>query len=136
MVFLSGIGIVYQPLSRPELPGVSITIGNSQGQPIFLQTAWTDSLGNESAPSPINAIILPPSSGLEVETNLIAPATVVGWNVYASTKQDGLLRQNATPIAIGSAWQLPNTGLSNGTTPTGGQRPNFYIPLSHQIQRG
>jgi len=136
MVFLSGVGIVYQPLSRPELPAVSITTGNNQGQPFFLQTAWADSFGNESAPSPINAIILPPSSGLTVTTNLVVPPTAIGWNLYASTTQDGLGRQNVNPIAIGSAWQLPNTGLTSGSPPTGGQQPNFYIPLSRQIQRG
>ncbi len=58
MVFMSGVGIVYNALSKPALPLVSIQAGTSAAQSIFVQVAWVDAYGNESALSPVNGQIL------------------------------------------------------------------------------
>lgn len=139
MFFMSGIGVVYNPLPRPAIPLVSIQSGNSPAQAMFVQTAWTDEYGDEGALSSVNGVILNSSSSIAVgmaEGVVDAPAAAVGWNVYASSEQDNLTRQNETPLAIGSTWQLPASGLIDGAQPIGGQTPNVYIALSRQIQRG
>jgi len=137
--FQSGTGIVFQPLPRPALPLVSVQSGNMPAQGMFIQTAWVDAIGEESALSPISGIVLSDSSSIAVsmaEGALSAPAAAVGWNVYGSSTQNNLTRQNSTPVPIGSAWELPATGLLQGTEPLDGQQPNSYIALYRPIRRG
>ncbi len=137
--FMAGIGIVYNPLPRPAMPLISIQSGTAPAEAMFVQTAWADSHGNEGALSAVNGIILNSSSSIAVgmaEGAVEAPTAAAGWNVYASTEESDLTRQNSTPLAIGSTWQLPGSGLIDGAQPIDGQTPNLYIALSRQIQRG
>jgi hypothetical protein len=139
MVFMSGIGIVYTPLPKPAMALVAVETGTVSPQALYVQTAWAGSHGDESALSPINGVILDGSSNIVVgmsEGVLDAPRAAVGWNLYVGTSDSDITRQNNQPLAIGSTWRLPPTGLINGSAPINGQQPNFYIPLSRQIQRG
>lgn len=139
MVFMSGLGIVYNPLPRPEAPLVSVQTGTFPAQALFIQTSWVDKFGNQSAPSPVNGVILQAPSSVSVAmapNPVTAPSSAIGWNVYASTTADSLVLQNSTPTPTGATWQLPANGLVSGSAPTDGQQPNFYVTLSRQIQRG
>ncbi len=137
--YQSGVAIVYNPLPKPAMPLLSVQAGGLLAQPIFIRTAWVDTVGNESALSIVNGSVLPDNSSFAVamaEGALGAPSAAVGWNVYASSQSEDLTRQNGDPLAIGSTWQLPSSGLQIGPNPLGGQAPTFYITLSKQIRRG
>jgi hypothetical protein len=139
MFCMSGLGIVYNPLPRPDVPLVSVQAGNVPAQAAFIQTAWVDGNGNESALSLENGTVLPDNSSMAVamaEGALGAPAAAIGWNVYAGAQSGLLTRQNATPVAIGEAWDMPPSGLQVGSNPSGGQNPAFYITLSKRLRRG
>ncbi len=139
LFFMSGLGVVYKALPRPLLPLVSVQSGSATAQAMFIQTAWVDSNSNEGALSPVNGLILGNDSGFTVamaEAAIKVPAAATGWNVYASSVEGELTRQNTAPLAIGSTWQLPSSGVIAGLEPVGGQLPNFYITLSRQILRG
>ena len=139
MVFMSGLGMVYAALPKPAMPLVAVETGTVSPQALFIQSAWVDSQGNESAPSPINGVILDGTSNIVVgmsEGALDAPAAASGWNVYGGTTDSDVTRQNNAPLAIGSTWVLPSTGLVDGLQPTNGQQPQVYVALSRQIQRG
>lgn len=139
MFFMSGVGIVYNALPKPALPLVSVQNGNSPAQAIFVQTAWMDATGNESALSPVNGLILEQNSTIVVsmaEGATNAPTAALGWNVYVSSSEDDLTRQNLTPLPIGETWQLPSSGISEGPSAIDGQTPQFYVQLSRQIRRG
>jgi hypothetical protein len=139
MVFMSGIGIVDNPLPKPAMPLVAVETGTISPVALYVQTAWTDGQGDEGALSPVNGVILDGSSSVVVgmsEGALGAPPAAAGWNLYAGTTDSDVTRQNNAPLAIGSTWLLPDTGLIDGPQPINGQQPNFYIPLSRQIQRG
>jgi hypothetical protein len=139
MVFMSGIGIVYNALPKPAMPLVAVETGTVSPQALYIQTAWTDSHANEGALSPVNGVILNGDSSITVsmsEGALRAPAAATGWNLYAGTADSDMTRQNNAPLAIGLTWLLPSTGLIDGPRPVNGQEPNFYIPLSRPIQRG
>lgn len=139
LVFQSGLGIVYNPLPRPAMPLVAIEAGTISPQALYVQTSWIDNQGNESAPSPINGVILDGTNTIVVamsEGALGAPSAAAGWCLYAGTTETDITRQNSTPLAIGSSWDLPATGLIEGTAVGNGQSPQFYIQLSRQILRG
>jgi len=139
MVFMTGIGIVYKPLPKPQMPVVSLENRGTSAGVVFVQSAWVGHRGDEGALSPINAVILDGGSTLTVsmaEPAIQVPAQAAGWNVYASTAPDDLTRQNNVPLPIGSMWQLPVGGVTVGPQPTDGQSPDFFIELSKQLQRG
>lgn len=139
MVRLSGIGIVYHALPKPALPSLSTGSGNALAETIFVQTAWTDSLGNEGALSPVNALTLPNDSSISVamaEGDLGAPAVAAGWNLYVSTSEDATYKQNSWPLPIGSTWTLPVSGFIDGPAPNDGQEPNYFVIDPKRIQRG
>ncbi len=138
MVFMSGLGIVYKPLPQPSMPVASVQTGSVNLGSLFIQTAWVDSHGNESALSPINGLILNGSVSVTIQMaeGANSPSNAIGWNIYANSSSDGLTRQNVQPIGIGSVWQLPDSGLVSGSQATNGQQPDFYIALSRQLLRG
>ncbi len=139
LVFQSGIGIAYSPLARPAMPNVQIGTGDLLATSLFVQTTWVDIKGRESAPSAVNGQLLPNLSSLAVmpaAANGAPPSAATAWNLYASTTDANLSLQNATPLPLSSAWQMPSTGLVSGSSPTGGQAPDFYVALSRRVLRG
>jgi len=139
MVFMSGIGIVYKPLPRPGMPVVSAGTGDPSPEALFVQAAWVDAAGNESALSPVNGLILSGVLDLTVamkEGVVLAPPSAIGWNLYASNTEMNLTRQNTSLMTIGQPWHLPTSGLVNGPPALNGQVPDYYITLSRPVQRG
>ncbi|MGI8960625.1 MAG: hypothetical protein ACR2IV_12830 [Bryobacteraceae bacterium] len=139
LVFMSGLGVVYNPLPKPAMPLVSVQDGTAPALAMFIKTVWADRHGNEGAASPVNGVILSGASSVAVamaEGAVEIPKAAAGWNVYAGTSQDNITRQNSSPLSIGSTWQLPSTGLVDGPEALGGQEPNYYIILPRLSQRG
>lgn len=138
-MFSAGLGIVYNALVKPAMPLVSIQTGGFSAQSIFVQTTWTDAHGSESAPSPINGQVLSGAAEVAIamaEGALNSPATAVGWNVYAGTLENNLTLQNSQPLPVGATWQVPGSGLIQGSLASDGQAPACYISLSRQLLRG
>jgi hypothetical protein len=134
-----GIGVVLNPLPKPATPVIYTGAGSLQAPSVFVQTSWVDRLGNESAPSPVSGTILNGSATVQVsmaEAPAQIPTAAAGWNIYASTSQQALLLQNSYPVAIGSSWQMPNTGLIVGVDPKKGQMPDFTVACIRRWQRG
>lgn len=139
LFFMSGVGGVYNALPKPLLPLVSVQDGAASAQAIFIQTTWVDAQGCESAPSPVNGQVLSGAASITVamaEGETGAPSAAAAWNVYASATQEGLSLQNAAPLPIGSAWQIPTTGLIAGIASRNGQLPQYHVNLSRKIRRG
>lgn len=139
IAFRAGLGIVVNPLAKPPMPLLSVQTGNLSAQSIFVQTTWVDVKGNESAPSPESGFVLGDGSSVTVAIDAntaSAPDAATGWNVYAGTQSNSVARQNASPLAIGSTWQMPNSGFIYGAAPGDGQKPDYYVQLSRQRQRG
>jgi hypothetical protein len=53
-------------------------------------------------------------------------AVATGWNVYIGTASFGETLQNATPLALGTAFTLPTTGLA-----TGRGLPNYILAVEN-----
>ncbi len=139
LFYLTGVGIVYNPLPKPAMPLISFQTGNVPAQAMFIQTAWVDASGNESALSVENGAVLTANSSAAVamaEGALGAPAAAAGWSVYGGSQSGDLTRQNVTPLAVGSTWDLPASGLQIGPPPIDGQLAALYITLANRFRRG
>lgn len=139
LVMASGIGVVVRPLPKPALPTIAVSQGTNNSSAIFVQASWIGSDNHESAPSPIAASVLGGASSVSVflsESGTNVPLHAVSWNLYASTVQDGLTLQNEAPLVLGTSWQMPASGLTNGRRPTAGQGPDLNVVFSKRLQRG
>jgi hypothetical protein len=139
LCYVSGIGIVGEPLRQPASPLVSVQVGNLAAQSVVVATTWVDDAGSESELSSDNAVVLGDNSSISVamaEGFLNAPASAAGWNIYAGTQAGSLRRQNQTALPIGSTWDMPATGMQIGAQYSGAQEPTAFITFSQQIRRG
>ena len=120
-----GIGLVLRPLARPGRPVVTNAPGSQGSQLYYVQVTWTGPAG-ESATSEAVAFQTAPGSALQVSAPGNAPGDATGWNAYVGTTM-ATVRQNTSPLALGSAWVAGASGLS-GTIPAGaGQEPDVYV---------
>jgi hypothetical protein len=135
----AGLGIVFTPLPKPQMPEVSVQHGTAPAESLFVQTSWVDAQGDESALSPVNGLVVNNQSTISVqmaEGDLGAPPAALGWNVYVGSDAATITLQNGNPLVIGSTWTLPASGIMAGQIGGNGQKPNYFVPVSRQIRRG
>ena len=112
-----------QPPQVP-LPALSTAAGGTLPLTVYLvKTTWIvqtqDGVNHESTPSAEVAISVPANNVLVVASPpaSLMPFALTGYNVYVGTSSGAEKLQNATPIAIGTNWQEPTTGLIAGVSP-------------------
>jgi hypothetical protein len=135
----AGLGIVFKPLPKPQMPEVSVQQGTAPAEALFVQSSWLDSQGNEGALSPVHGLIVGAQSTITVqmaEGALASPPAALGWNVYVGSDAGLITLQNGNPLIIGSTWTLPASGIVDGEAGGNGQAPQCFVPISRQIRRG
>jgi RHS repeat-associated protein len=104
----------YDSGSAPAAPTLGQTSGGSlAATTYFVEVAYVFS-------SPVGAASLENSKAVTANNLLTvtSPSSVTGatgYNVYVATYSGGEVLQNATPIAIGTNWTEPTSGLVTGT---------------------
>lgn len=108
------------PPAVPSAVLSQIAGGALSGTTYFVRTTYVTAGGFESAPSSEVSLSVSANNLLQVAPpgNTVGTgqvAGVSGWNVYVSTSGGTETRQNgSTPIAIGTAWTEPTSGLVAG----------------------
>lgn len=129
-----GVGLVADPITKADGPVLSAIAGNGAGATFFVQVAWVNKSGEESAASDMSQFTTSDGQQLVVSSGN-APANAMGWNIYAGASPQSVGLQNSTPIAVNDSWTLP-TGVQPGAPPPGGQQPTWYVMDQHVIERG
>ena len=135
----AGLGIVFKPLPKPQMPEVSVQQGSAPAESLLVQSSWVDSRGDESALSPVHGLVVNNLSSITVQMSegaLEAPPAALGWNVYVGSGANQITLQNGNPLSIGSTWTLPASGIVDGEVGGNGQAPQCFVPVSRQIRRG
>src|SRR5712692_5372603 len=83
LLYQSGIGLLVQPIPRPNKPGLDWVSSTLGGMTLYVRMSWASAAG-EGAPSEEMAIVTPDSQALRV-TPPAAPSSITGWNVYVGT---------------------------------------------------
>jgi hypothetical protein len=102
---------------------------------MFVRMTWTDAAARESAGSVEQAIAVPEGNALRVTPPSAAPGASA-WNVYAGESSGMVTRQNATPLALGSAWVMPPPGVIAGEPLGTGQQADLFKTAPRFVQRG
>jgi hypothetical protein len=116
-VTLGGAVIPSAGLSPPASPALSSAAGGAlAGATLFVKTAYVTASG-ETLPSAESSLAVAANHLLVVASPASpAPASAIGWNVYAAAASGAEQKQNgATLIAIGANWTEPTTGLVSAT---------------------
>lgn len=131
-----GVGLVLDPLRKPNIPILTVTSANEVGGVFYFSVCLVNANGEESEPSTVVSIQL--SDGYAVDVHLAAQqSTAVGWNVYAGASPAAVYRQNETPIDLGADWiYYPSMPGPDHRIPESGQKPHFYRALPRRLERG
>jgi hypothetical protein len=116
-VYLNGATIPSAGLSAPSAPSLSQVAGGTLGAATaYVKTTYVTASG-ETAASSESSLAVSASHLLQVASPAVpSPASATGWNVYAGAAAGTEVLQNgATPIALGTPWTEPTSGLVSGT---------------------
>jgi hypothetical protein len=122
----------YSTIAAPPTPGLSYQVGGLlSSQTFFVKITYAGS-GTETTPSP-EASLLVPADNLLTVASPASSGNAVGYNVYVSTTTGTETLQNGAPIAFGTNWVMPTSGLVAGATPpstnsTGWEVFDAYCP--------
>ena len=116
----------FTPFPQPPILSTSVS-GALPLREYFVRTTFVDSVGGESAGSSVtSSSYVPANSVITVATpTLLFNKTANGvtyssYNIYASTTEGSETLQNTSPIALGTNWTEPTSGL----TTTGASIPS------------
>jgi hypothetical protein len=112
-VYLNGLSIPTAGYSAATNGALTQTSSGSLGASTrFVRSTWVTESG-ETATSVESSLAVSANHVLNVAAPSSPPAGAIGWNIYVSHSTATETRQNSSPIALGTPWVEPNTGLTN-----------------------
>jgi len=130
-----GIGLALTPIPQAQQPVLSTVGGNGAAGTFYVQMSWTSASGQEGAPSDATAFATAARQNLMVQP-LNPPAVATGFNVYIGPTEATVARQNASPIAVGGTFTMPDSGLIAGVAPGTGQAADVFVVGGQMLRRG
>jgi hypothetical protein len=115
-VALNGVPTPAAGAPVPAAPSLSAVASGALAAATYYARITYVTASGETTPSGEASLALAANQVLNVGSPITASG-VIGWNVYVATSSGGETKQNASPIAIGTAWREPNTGLIVGAAP-------------------
>ena len=106
----------YSRIAAPAAPALSQVVGGSLAATTYYALVTLVSPSGETTPSAEASLAAAASNLLSVAAPSAA-GNAIGWNVYVATASGAETKQNAQPIALGTAWTEPPTGLVTGAVP-------------------
>ncbi len=116
-IYFNGVSVPGAAFGTPPAPTLSGISGGTFGNvTYYVKVTWVTAAGEMPA-SREASIALMPGQLLQVASPPFStPPLSTGYNVYAATVSGQEVLQNGNaPIAIGTPWTMPSTGLMTGT---------------------
>ena len=111
---LNGLGVAFPTNTPPAAPTLSsVAAGTLAATTYYVKITYVNAAG-ETLPSAEASLAVAADYVLSVASPA-ATSGASGWNVFVSTTSGTETLQNSSPIAIGTAWQEPTTGLISGS---------------------
>lgn len=133
-LILIGLGIASNPVPQAVTPQVTTIPGALSDGTYYVSTAWVNGAGEEGASS-TPAVVTITGSTLQVDAGA-PPANATGWNVYAGSAPETMVRQNGSLLSPGGTWQATSPLATTGKAPGSGQAPTYFKPIPREILRG
>ncbi len=111
---LNNLGVNFPTNTPPGAPTLSsVAAGTLAATTYYVKITYVNAAG-ETLPSAEANLAVAADYVLSVASPA-ATSGASGWNVFVSTATGTETLQNSSPIAIGTAWQEPTTGLIAGS---------------------
>ena len=111
---LNSLGVAFPTNTPPAAPTLSsVAAGTLAATTYYVKITYVNAAG-ETLPSAEASLAVAADYVLSVASPA-ATSGASGWNVFVSTATGTETLQNSSPIAIGTAWQEPTTGLISGS---------------------
>lgn len=131
----SGLGLVTDPLHRPQPPVLASVPGPQAGGTLYAAVSWANAAGQESQASEASSITIVDNNLMTVSA-INAPKNAVGFWVYAGPVLDSMFRQNDVLLPIGVTFTYVPGQVTQGPLPGEGQKPDFVRTLARTLPRG
>ncbi len=106
----------YVRIGAPAAPVLTQPAGGALAATIYYVTVAYVSPSGETTPSSESVLAVSAANLLRVGAPAAA-GNATGWNVYVGTASGAEHKQNMQPLALGTAWTEPVTGLVAGSAP-------------------
>jgi hypothetical protein len=122
----------YARIAPPSAPSLSAVAGGSLGaRTYYVATSYVSPSGETTASAEASLALA--ANELAQAASPAASGNATGWNLYAGTASGATTRQNAMPIALGTAWgELPSGLVAGAAQPdantTGWDVFNVFVP--------
>ena len=111
---LNNLGVAFPTNTPPAAPTLSSVAGGTLAATTYYVKITYVNAAGETLPSAESSLAVAADYVLSVASPA-ATSGASGWNVFVSTSSGTETLQNSSPIAIGTAWQEPTTGLISGS---------------------
>jgi hypothetical protein len=129
-----GIGLAADPIPRAHAPAVTTVAGAGAPSTFYFAVALVNAAGQEGVASEV--VMVNVSAAMQAQVALSAPpGNARGWNVYAGSGPESLMRQNGEVLDVSASWTQPGL-LTDGRAPGDGQTATFYAVQNRVIRRG
>ena len=132
--FLAGVPYVGNPVRQPSAPAVSVIVGVQPAAAYAVAVTRVDGAGRESAPSELTAVQAPAGNGITVSANGLQASD--RWNVYVTTGDEPMQKQNSDALNATATWALSASGLLAGQSAGDGQTPDGRVKQRRILPRG
>lgn len=103
-------------IAAPATPTLTSTAGGSlPATTYYVAVTYTNATGETKPSAQASEAVL--ANNLLVVDSPTTESGTTGYNVYVGTSSGVLTKQNTTPIAIGTNWTEPTSGLISGSIP-------------------
>lgn len=106
----------YARIAAPAAPVLSQVTGGALGGATYFAKVTLVSPSGETTLSTEASLAVAAGGLLQVGAPAAA-GNAIGWNLYAATSSGAEVLQNAAPLALGTGWTEPATGLVSGASP-------------------
>jgi len=116
----------YVRIAPPAAPSLSQIAGGALGAATYFATVTLVSPSGETTPSAEASLAVAANNLLKI-TSPAAVGNAIGWNAYVGVASDVETKQNSSPIALGTDWSEPSSGLVAGASPLGANTTGWDV---------
>ena len=133
-VYLNGVALPAGGLAAPAAPSLSQVVSSgASGRTYYAKITYTTPNG-ETTPSSESSLVVGANHVLQCASpSASGPPLATGWNIYVSSSSGAETLQNASPIALGTAWIEPNSGLVAGASPPSSNSTGWAIAAPNLV---
>lgn len=135
LAYLTGLGLVWNPIPRPAKAVVSVEGTGSLSGTFLIQAQYCGSRGELGAPSEESPVIVSGIDSVKVRIDGGQSPPVAGYHIYLRTPEKNWGRQTSALMPLNQVWSFSGH-LVDGPEAGSGQEPDYRVRLQRILPKG